>query len=294
VKGACGARYAVLFEALRARNEGAFVPFFVLGDPDLETSARLLRAAVCAGADALEVGIPFSDPIADGPTLQRASLRAAAAGASAPACFELLAALRRDVPNVPVGLLTYANLVVQGGVDAFYARAARAGVDSVLVADLPLLEAAPFSRAARAAGVAPILLAPPNLPRARIRRLVELSDGYTYCVARKGVTGIGAARGGPVSAAGDTPETLIAELRAAGAPPPLVGFGIAAPVHVQAAIAAGAAGAISGSAVAQILEAHAGDRDRSSAVETVCRFIHFMKEASRNARRGSGAAPAST
>jgi tryptophan synthase alpha chain len=282
------ARYDGMFEGLGERAEGAFVPFFVLGDPDLETSARLLVAAVRAGADALEVGIPFSDPIADGPTLQRASLRAMAAGATPGACFELLASLRGALGATPVGLLTYANLVAHGGLDAFYSRAAAAGLDSVLVADAPLLEAEPFSRAARAHGLAPILLAPPNLPRERIARLAELSDGYTYCVARKGVTGVGAGGTGVHmqsesvhTHAAPVREGLFADLRAAGAPPPLLGFGIAEPADVRRALESGAAGAISGSAVALRIERCGSDR--AGAVESVSSFVASLKAATRTA-----------
>lgn len=265
-----GGRYEAMFAGLGRRGEGAFVPFFVLGDPDLETSARLLRAAVEAGADALELGIPFSDPIADGPVLQRASLRAAASGATPQACFELLASIRGALGDTPAGLLTYANLVVGGGVEAFYRRAAEAGIDSVLVADIPLLEAAPFARAARDHGVAPILLAPPNLPAERVAGIAELSAGYTYCVARKGVTG--AKEGG-----GASHTSLFAALRAAGAPPPLLGFGISTPAHVRAAVESGAAGAISGSAVAQLIEDSRGDRE--GAITAVQAFIRRMKAA---------------
>jgi len=288
------ARYAAMFDRLRQQHDGAFVPFFVVGDPDLETSAALLRAAVRAGADALEVGIPFSDPIADGPTLQRANLRAAAAGATPRACFEVLAAFRAEFPGMPVGLLTYANLVVHGGVDAFYERVATAGVDSVLIADVPLLEAEPYALAARAHGVAPVLLAPPNLPHERLARIAALSSGYTYCVARKGVTGVNAGelgggasgQGGavagstandahaPTSAGGDGTTALYAALRAAGAPPPLLGFGISTPADVRAAIAAGAAGAICGSAVAQLIEANMAGR-----AGALSSFIRAMKEA---------------
>jgi tryptophan synthase alpha chain len=258
-----------MFARLRARREGAFVPFFMLGDPDLDTGARLLRAAIRAGADALEVGIPFSDPIADGPTLQRAGLRATAAGATLSRCFEMLAALRRE-SEVPIGLLTYANLVVGGGRESFYARAAAAGLDSVLVADVPILEAEPFARAARACGVAPILLAPPNLPADRLPRIAALSAGYTYVVARKGVTGATADRGA-------SRASSFASLRAAGAPPPLMGFGISTPEHVRAAIEDGADGAICGSAIARIIE-DAGP-DRPAAIEAVAAFVGAMKRA---------------
>jgi len=267
-----GARYAAMFDARRGSREGVFVPFFMLGDPDLQTSARLLRAAVSAGADALEVGLPFSDPIADGVAIQRAGMRAHAAGATTARCFELLAELRAEAPAVPLGLLTYANLVVQGGVGVFYSLARASGIDSVLVADVPAREAEPFAGAARAHGVAPVLIAPPDAPEATLSTIARLSDGYTYCVARKGVTGadedVSLSHG-----------RLFATLAKHGAPPPLLGFGISSPVHVRAALAAGAAGAISGSANASRIEANL--RDANAMLAEVRAFVRDMKAATR-------------
>jgi tryptophan synthase alpha chain len=265
-----GARYRALFDARLAEGRGVFVPFFMLGDPDLATSALLLRAAIEAGADALEVGIPFSDPIADGPTIQRAALRAHAAGATPDRCLALVADLRAAAPDVPIGLLTYANLAVQESLDEFFARASGAGIDSVLLADVPVREAEPFSSAARARGVAPILIAPQNAPGETLSALARLCDGYTYVVARKGVTG-------EDSEVFLSHGRLFETLRAYGAPPPLLGFGISRPVHVKAAIDAGARGAVSGSAIAARIEASTSDPD--AALASVRAFIAEMKAA---------------
>ena len=235
-------RYAALF----ARGEGAFGAFVMLGDPDLRASAAILDALVAGGADMIEVGIPFSDPIADGPVIQAAAARALAAGVRPADCFALIRDFRARHPGVPVGILTYANLVLARGRDAFYRAAREAGADSVLVADVPLMEAAPFVAAARAWGVAPVLIAAANTPPERLRRIARLGEGYTYCVARSGVTG-----------AGETVRLdhreMLAILRAAGAPPPIFGFGISKPGHVRAALDAGAAGAISGSAIVDLV-----------------------------------------
>ncbi|MGZ8348009.1 MAG: tryptophan synthase subunit alpha, partial [Allosphingosinicella sp.] len=130
-------RYAQMFDRLRPRGEGAFGGFLMLGDPDPKTSLKLLDALVDGGADMIEVGIPFSDPIADGPVIQAAAVRALAAGVTPATCFTILSAFRARHPDIPVGVLTYANLVVARGRDAFYRRCAGAGVDSVLVADVP-------------------------------------------------------------------------------------------------------------------------------------------------------------
>jgi tryptophan synthase alpha chain len=264
-------RYERMFR--RLGNQGAFGGFVMLGDPDLETSGAILDALVEGGADMIEVGIPFSDPIADGPTIQAAAERALAAGATTARCFDLLEQFRRHHQDVPVGVLTYANLVLARGRDAFYAACAKAGVDSVLVADAPVMEAGPFVRSAREHGIDPVLIAAPNTPLATLKRIAELGQGYTYCVARAGVTGT---------------ETemqlnhgdLLRQLREFGAPPPVLGFGISRPEHVRAALDAGAAGVISGSAIVRIVE---GGRDAMPALR---QFVASMKASSVSASSG--------
>ena len=261
-------RYAQMFA--RLGNQGAFGAFVMLGDPDLETSAAILDAIVEGGADMLEVGIPFSDPVADGPTIQAAADRALRRGVTPAACFDLLASFRERHPNVPVGILTYANIVLARGRDAFYRACAGAGVDSVLVADAPAMEAGPFAAAARAHGIAPVLIAAPNTPQGTLCHIAELSEGYVYCLARAGVTG-----------AEKVMELdhgeLFASLEELGSPPPVLGFGISTPAHVRAALDAGAAGVISGSAIVKIVESDPDPLPRLRA------FVAEMKEATRRA-----------
>jgi tryptophan synthase alpha chain len=253
--------YPAMFDRLRARGEGALGAFVMLGDPDPAASASILDALVEGGADMIEVGIPFSDPVADGPVIQAAAVRALAAGTRTADCFRLLKEFRVRHPEVPVGILTYANLVLAKGRDAFYRAAAEAGVDSVLVADVPSIEAGPFLAAARSAGVAPVLIAAPNTPPERLERIAAEGEGYTYCVARAGVTGADS----EVRFAGE----VIAALVEAGAPPPVLGFGISEPEHVRLALKAGAAGVICGSAIV----------DRLSRGEDVRGFLREMKAA---------------
>lgn len=256
-------RYSAMFERLHRRGEGAFGAFAMLGDPGPEASAAILDALVEAGADMIEVGIPFSDPVADGPVIQAAAVRALASGTRTADCLRLLLDFRSRHPEVPVGILTYANIVMAAGREGFYAAAAEAGVDSVLVADAPLLEAGPFLAAARSAGVAPVLIAAPNTPPDRLRRIAAEGEGYTYCVARAGVTGADS----EVSFA----SGVIAALNESGAPPPVLGFGIAEPGHVRLALQAGAAGVISGSAIV----------GRIAEGEDVRGFVSAMKAATR-------------
>jgi tryptophan synthase alpha chain len=184
-----GARYTALFERLREAGEGAFIPFAMLGDPDSARSLTLVRSLVRAGADALEVGLPFSDPVADGPVIQEAATRALAAGVRRSDCWSILRETRREFPDTPIGLLVYANLVCHRDPAEFYGVAAEAGVDSVLVADLPVLESGPVARAARASGIAPVYIAPPNADDERLRAIAAASEGYTYVTSREGVTG---------------------------------------------------------------------------------------------------------
>ncbi|MGI2259378.1 tryptophan synthase subunit alpha [Shewanella sp. GXUN23E] len=242
-------RYQTTFDRLSADKRGAFVPFVTLGDPGPELSLAIIDTLVEHGADALELGFPFSDPLADGPVIQGANLRALAAKTTPATCFNMIAKVRAKHPQLPIGLLVYANLVYANGVDTFYAKARDAGVDSVLIADVPVEEAAPFIASAKAHGIAPIFIAPPNANSDTLKRVSEAGSGYTYLLSRAGVTGTDAKAGMPV-------EQVLSALKAFNAPPPLLGFGISAPEQVRAAIDAGAAGAISGSAVVKIIEQH--------------------------------------
>lgn len=263
-------RYAAMFE--RLGDEGAFIPFVVLGDPSPEASLDVVEALVEGGADALELGIPFSDPVADGPTIQAADVRALAAGTRPSDAFAITTKIRERHPRLPMGLLVYANLVEAPGRERFYARAAAAGIDSVLVADVPTVESAPYLRAAEAAGIEPVLIATPNAGDEALRAIAAASKGYTYVVSRVGVTGA-------EDEAGLDHGALMAKLRAHGAPPCVLGFGISSPEHVEAALAAGARGAISGSAVVRRIADHLDDATaRRVALRT---FVAEMKAATR-------------
>ena len=258
-------RYAVMFERLRKSNEAAFGAFLMLGDPDLEKSGHLLDSAVEGGADMIEVGIPFSDPVADGPVIQAAAERALASGVRPGDALALLAEFRSRHPDIPIGILTYANLVMARGLDSFCEACADAGADSLLIADVPAFEAGPFATAIAAAGLDPVLIAATNTPPDTIARIAELGSGYTYCLARAGVTGAGDQVRFDHRALLDR----LAEYRAA---PPVFGFGISRPDHVKAALSAGAAGVISGSAIVQLA---------AEGPEKIRGFVAEMKAATR-------------
>jgi tryptophan synthase alpha chain len=192
----------------------------------------------------IEVGIPFSDPVADGPVIQAAAQRALAAGVRVGDCFDLIEAFRGRHPDVPVGILTYANIVKARA--GFARDAAEAGADSLLIADVPAFEAEPFVRDMEQAGIEPVLIAAANTPDASLERIARLSKAYTYCVSRAGITG--------THAGGEFDAGLIERLDRSGAPPPIFGFGISRPEHVRAAIAAGARGVICGSAIVAVAQ----------------------------------------
>jgi len=253
-------RYAAMFD--RLEGEGAFGAFLMLGDPDLETSAALMDAVIDAGADMIEVGIPFSDPVADGPVIQAAGQRALAAGVRVGDCLDLIAALRRRHTDVPIGILTYANIAVARS--GFIRDAAEAGADSLLIADVPALEAEPFTREMEQAGIEPVLIAAANTPDATLQRIAKLSKAYTYCVSRVGITG--------THAGGQFDAGLVERVKRAGAPPPVFGFGISRPEHVRAALDSGARGVICGSAIVDLVSRR-GD---------VASFVQSLKAVTRN------------
>ncbi|MFC7536050.1 tryptophan synthase subunit alpha [Sphingomonas sp. GCM10030256] len=259
-------RYDAMFGRLRSSGEGALGAFLMLGDPDVTTSAHLLDAAVAGGADMIEVGIPYSDPVADGPVIQAAAQRALRSGARVDDSFALIRGLRARHADVPIGILTYANLLAARGRERFMRDAAEAGADSVLVADVPSLEAEPYSAAAAAEGLDLVMIAAPNTPETVVDRIARLSGGYTYCVARAGVTGA-------TETLALDHDRLFAALTEAGAPPPVVGFGISTPWHVRQALAAGAAGVIVGSAIVRLIE------QGEDAELAISRFVSELKAA---------------
>ncbi|MBJ9836403.1 tryptophan synthase subunit alpha [Citrobacter freundii] len=263
-------RYENLFAQLKDRKEGAFVPFVTLGDPSVEQSLKIIDTLIEAGADALELGIPFSDPLADGPTIQEATLRAFAAGVTPSQCFEMLALIRQKHPTIPIGLLMYANLVFSKGIDEFYAQCEKVGVDSVLVADVPVEESAPFRTAALRHNIAPIFICPPNADEELLRQIASYGRGYTYLLSRAGVTGAENRAALPL-------HHLVEKLKQYDAPPSLQGFGISTPEQVAGAIEAGAAGAISGSAIVKIIEKNVAAPEQMLA--ELKAFVSAMKAA---------------
>ena len=256
---------------LRSRDESAFMPFVVIGDPDLETSLRLADALVEAGADILEFGMPFSDPPADGPVIQRADVRSLAAGTTPPLAFSFLGEVTRR-HDIPVALLMYYNLVMQYGVQAFYARAAECGVDAILVADVPLEASDGLVAAARTTGIAPVFIASELTSPQRLDMIAQRAEGFLSAVARVGITG-------EQQLINPALPALLDRLRARVPLPILAGFGISTPEQAMAALAAGADGVICGSAVIRRIADHLGDPN--AMIAAVREFAAGMKRATR-------------
>ena len=267
-----GSRYDQTFAKLATKNEGAFIPFVIIGDPNAEQSFAVIKALIDAGADALELGMPFSDPSADGIVIQMAALRSLKANTNTDVCLDILAKVRAYAPDIPIGLLLYGNLVFARGINNFYRDVATAGVDSVLIADLPIRESEPFRQAAIANGVAPIFIAPPNASEATLEKVAQYGAGYTYVLSRVGVTGT-------ETEAEMTGHKLIHILEKYQAAPAVMGFGISKPEQVKAALATGARGAISGSAVVKIIEKNIDDNDNM--LKELTQFISAMKLATK-------------
>lgn len=240
-------RIAAAFERARDEGRAALIPYVVAGYPDADTSLEIALAAADAGADLLEVGLPYSDPLADGATLQRASQVAIKAGATLEGSLRLIeriGAARPDLPLVPMG---YANQVLGGGDgEAVAHRLAAAGAAGVIVADLTPDEGAPFEAVARAAGLAVVYLVAPTTPPPRRAEIAERSGGFLYCVSLVGVTG----------ARTTLPKTvgrLVRDVIGTSPVPVAVGFGVSKPAHVRAIANAGADGVIVASALVDAL-----------------------------------------
>lgn len=270
---AVGARYDKTFDALKSKNQGAFIPFVTIGDPNAEQSFEIIKTLIDSGADALELGIPFSDPSADGLTIQMAALRAIESGTDTDVCIDILKKVREYAPTIPIGLLLYGNLVFARGLDNFYRDMAQAGVDSVLIADLPIRESEPFRSAATKNGIAPIFIVPPNASDDTLKKVADFGQGYTYVLSRAGVTGAETKAAMPAN-------DLIDSLATYQAAPPVLGFGISAPEQVKEALSAGALGAISGSAVVKIIENNLSDNQ--AMLNHLGQFVSDMKAATVN------------
>jgi len=256
---------ANVFATCRAEKRAAFIPYVTAGDPDLSVTADLLRALVAAGADIIELGVPFSDPIADGPVNQRAATRALASGTTLSAILRLVAR-SRDRLGVPIVLFTYTNPLLARGLDVFAEQAAASGVDGVLCVDLPPEEGdKELVPTLRRQGIDTIFLLAPTSTKARVERVSKSSSGFVYYVSRTGVTG----------QRDELPKELLREtkkLRRKLSLPLAVGFGISKPQQV-ASVASVADGVVVGSALVSVVEEYGKHPGLAQALEKRAREL---------------------
>lgn len=256
-------RLDVIFESVRSRADPGLVTFVTAGDPNLGRSADILRVLDSAGADVIEVGVPFSDPLADGPVIQRASERALRTGTTLSRTISMVEEIRSTV-QAGIVLFTYANPVVRMGLKTFLERAANAGVDGVLILDLPIEEAEEFQTTAKDVAIDPIFLLSPTTSDDRIRRAAELGRGFLYGISRLGVTGA-------TDTISDGAEKLIGRIRRLTDMPIAVGFGISRPEHV-AAVGRWADAAVVGSGLVDVI-ARASSAELLGDVERYVRWL---------------------
>lgn len=257
--------------ALRSRGGGgALITYVMGGDPDLKTSEKVIEALVEGGADVVEVGIPFSDPIADGRSIQEAAVRSLSAGTRPADVLEMVSRVKKK-HDVPIAVMTYYNILYSPGLENFLAEAKKTGVDGLIIPDLPLDETGDYSRLAKKYSLDTILLAAPTTSPGRMKDLVKHSSGFLYLVSLLGVTG---AR----SQVGDDTLKLVRSAKKAtdGKIPLGVGFGISKPEHVEAILDAGADAAIVGSSIVNMI---ASGKARQKMLEDVEDYVRSLKAA---------------
>ncbi len=262
--------YKKTFNELKKKNQGALVAFTVIGDPNYNASLQITKKMIESGADILELGIPFSDPIADGKTIQAADMRALKSGMNTDKAFGLIKNVRKYNRKIPIGLLVYGNLIYQRGINKFYNDAAKSGVNSVLVADVPIEEANDYIKAAKNNKIDAVFIVSPLTSNERIKQIVDKTSGFVYVVSRLGVTGARATL--EKSTLG-----MIKKIRKYTKKPLCVGFGISKPEHVKAVIKAGADGAIVGSAIVSLIEKNASNTGKM--LKKIGLYAKSMKKA---------------
>ncbi|MSU42853.1 MAG: tryptophan synthase subunit alpha [Pedosphaera sp.] len=258
------------FTALRAAGQKGFIAYIGAGDPNLAATEQLALAFDKAGVDVLELGVPFSDPLADGLVNQLAAQRGLASGTTPPKVLECVAAIRRQ-SQIPIVLYIYFNLIHQRGLEAFIRDTAAAGVDGLLVLDLPPEEAAEYERLMKAHGLCAVWLIAPTTPEARVRTIVQRGSGFIYYVSREGVTGMQQTVSGGI---GD----MLALIRRHSALPVAVGFGVSNAQQARA-VAAQSEAVVVGSAIVNQIAEHGSDAHMP---QRVAGFVKTLVDAVKN------------
>ncbi|WP_348769577.1 tryptophan synthase subunit alpha [Buchnera aphidicola] len=240
-------RYQKTFKQKTSRKEGCFVPFLIIGDPSLETSMKIIDILISNGVDALELGIPFSDPLADGPIIQKSNLRALSKNYGIFKSFEVIQKIRKKYLTLPIGILLYANLIYSQGIRNFYRQCKICGLDSVLIADVPIEEYNIFYQYANEFNIDSIFICPPDADDHFLSKLALYAKGYIYLLSRPGVTGI-------ENQTITLSSKFIEKVKKYNSLPLLQGFGIKNSLQVKQSIMSGTNGVICGSAIINIIE----------------------------------------
>ena len=256
-------------EVFAELKRAAVIPFFVIGDPDYKTSLAIVKKAIDAGADILELGIPFSDPIADGPTIQKADVRSLKHGMTVKKALAFIKEIKKH-KDIPIGLLMYYNLIFQYGTEKFFRDFHKAGVNSVLVADLSVDDADEVVGPARNAGLDTVFMVTPNTGQERLKVIASKTTGFIYAVSLLGVTGTRAKLSGSV-------KGLVTRIKNQTNSPVCVGFGISKPEHAAEVAKAGADGVIIGSKIVSIIEANL--KNKNKCLNEISNFIDSVKSA---------------
>jgi tryptophan synthase alpha chain len=269
-------RIAEKFRELAEKGETALICYVVAGYPDTETSKQVINALVNGGADIIEVGIPFSDPIADGPTIQAASNAALKKGMTPQKALHLIRSVRKRHPNLPLLAMTYSNILIRAGMEKFISSSKQCELDGFILPDMPVEEADIYKSTATKYGLATVFLVSPNTPEARLRKIVASTTGFLYVVSVYGITG---ARN---SFQEYTINTIRAVKKLSGAMVPVaVGFGISKPIHVKSITAAGADAVIIGSALISKIS----DESGKNMLQDLQYFASSMKKACKKKTR---------
>jgi len=259
------------FSNLRERKQAALICYMVAGFPDLKMSESIIKTMVRAGADMIEIGIPFSDPIADGPIIQEASQYALTHGIRPQQCVALAGAARKTFPDLPLIFMTYCNILFRSGFEDFMSKARDSGIDGFILPDMSIEESKEYIRISRDLGLASIFIVSPNTEDKRARRIMNASTGFLYAVSVYGVTGVR-------STLYDRSIKRIVELRKKSNPflPVAVGFGVQNPDHVSMMVEAGADAIIMGSAIINIIKTR---ENNPNMLDDLYDFVHRMKNA---------------
>ncbi|MHC5073744.1 MAG: tryptophan synthase subunit alpha [Planctomycetota bacterium] len=266
--------YKDTFEKLHKSKRAALIPFFVIGDPDFDTSLSVVKAAIDSGVDILELGIPFSDPIADGPTIQKADIRAAKSGMAIDKALEFIKKVK-EYKDIPIGLLMYYNLIYQYGLEKFFNDFYTAGVNSVLVADLSIDDSEEIYSLAVSAGLDTVFMVTPNTKEQRMKNIASKTTGFIYTVSVLGVTG-------SREKLSEKVDGLVVKLKKLTDVPICVGFGISKPEHAVTIASAGADGIIIGSKLVGMIEENLDNKENM--LKQISSFLNSVRNALEQAK----------